>query len=224
MSRPTENTKKVIVIGDGCVGKTCLVAKLTEGKFINNYHVTIGVEYGVKSFVRGEKEIRLRLWDIAGQDPFRALMPQYARGSEAAIVMCDATRSETMEQGATLWKKSVDESVCLSNGQRIPCVLLVNKCDRPKNQHQISQDRAFEFARDNGFIKYFETSVKDGTNITEALEYLLDVVLAYEEDGQMLTSAYQDGIRLSATYSRAKKQNSGCCGQVADDSDPRYKK
>ncbi len=38
----TENTKKVIVIGDGCVGKTCLVAKLTEGKFINNYHVTIG--------------------------------------------------------------------------------------------------------------------------------------------------------------------------------------
>ncbi len=42
-------------------------------------------------------------------------------------MMCDATRSETMEQGATLWKKSVDESVCLSNGQRIPCVLLVNK-------------------------------------------------------------------------------------------------
>ncbi len=42
-------------------------------------------------------------------------------------MMCDATRSETMEEGATLWKKSVDESVCLSNGQRIPCVLLVNK-------------------------------------------------------------------------------------------------
>lgn len=41
----TENTKKIIVIGDGCVGKTCLVAKLTEGKFINNYHVTIGGEY-----------------------------------------------------------------------------------------------------------------------------------------------------------------------------------
>ena len=38
----TENTKKIIVIGDGYVGKTCLVAKLTEGKFINNYHMTIG--------------------------------------------------------------------------------------------------------------------------------------------------------------------------------------
>ncbi len=54
--------------------------------------------------------------------------------------------------------------------------------------------------------------------------YLLDVMLAYEEDGQMIASAYQDGIRLSATYSRAKKQNNGCCGQVADDSDPKCRR
>ncbi len=38
----TENTRKVIVIGDGYCGKTSLVAKITEGKFINNYHVTLG--------------------------------------------------------------------------------------------------------------------------------------------------------------------------------------
>ncbi len=54
------------------------------------------------------------------------LMPQYARRSEAAIVMCDVTRAETMDC-ATLWKKAVDDSVCLSNGQYIPCVLLINK-------------------------------------------------------------------------------------------------
>ena len=38
----SENSKKVIVIGDGCVGKTCLVSKISEGKFINNYRTTIG--------------------------------------------------------------------------------------------------------------------------------------------------------------------------------------
>jgi GTPase SAR1 family protein len=37
-----ENSKKVIVIGDGVCGKTSLVAKITEGKFINNYHMTVG--------------------------------------------------------------------------------------------------------------------------------------------------------------------------------------
>ena len=42
MDGAQENTKKVIVIGDGYVGKTCLVSKITEGKFINNYHATIG--------------------------------------------------------------------------------------------------------------------------------------------------------------------------------------
>ena len=42
MEQNTENSKKVIVIGDGVVGKTTLVAKITEGKFINNYHMTVG--------------------------------------------------------------------------------------------------------------------------------------------------------------------------------------
>lgn len=42
MQNGGENAKKVIIIGDGHVGKTCLVAKVTEGKFINNYHCTIG--------------------------------------------------------------------------------------------------------------------------------------------------------------------------------------
>ena len=45
MQNGGENTKKVIIIGDGHVGKTCFVAKVTEGKFINNYHCTIGGTY-----------------------------------------------------------------------------------------------------------------------------------------------------------------------------------
>jgi GTPase SAR1 family protein len=45
MQNGGENTKKVIIIGDGHVGKTCFVAKVTEGKFINNYHCTIGGEH-----------------------------------------------------------------------------------------------------------------------------------------------------------------------------------
>ena len=62
-----------------------------------------------------------------GQDPFRNLMPQYARWSSSAIVMCDVMRRNTMYEGAKEWKKSVDRSVYLPTGQPIPCVLLVNK-------------------------------------------------------------------------------------------------
>ena len=46
----------------------------------------------------------------------------------------------------------------------------------------------------------------------------MDVILAYEEDGQMLASGYEDGIRLSTTYNRTKKQNSSCCNMVFNDS------
>ena len=89
----------------------------------------------------------LKLWDIAGkhkhntldlsgfnsqplcvgQDPFRKLMPLYARHSVVALVMCNVMERETMYRGAQIWKNSVDTSVYLPNGQPIPCILLVNK-------------------------------------------------------------------------------------------------
>lgn len=62
-----------------------------------------------------------------GQDPFRELMPQYARHSVLAVVMCDVTRKDTMYKGAQVWKNSVETSVYLPTGQPIPCVLLINK-------------------------------------------------------------------------------------------------
>lgn len=208
----TENTKKVVVIGDGYVGKTCFVSKVTEGKFINNYHVTIGVEYGVKAFRKSGNEIRLCLWDIAGQDPFRSLMPQFGRGSAAAIVMCDVTRRDTLE-GAKIWKQSVENTVFMPNGQPVPCVLLANKCDLPKTQRQLSSEEIRTFSRDNGFVRFFETSVKDGTNLTEALEYLVDKIISYEEGGNVVNANYDDdAIGLSRTYSQGKKQHSACCG------------
>lgn len=53
-------------------------------------------------------------------------MPQFGRNALIAVVMCDVTRRETVD-GAKLWKQAVDSSVFLTNGQPIPCVLLVNK-------------------------------------------------------------------------------------------------
>jgi small GTP-binding protein len=118
--------KKVIVIGDGHVGKTCFVAKVTENKFIPNYLPTMGVEFGVKSIRRGNHEVKLKLWDIAGQERFNSLMPQFCRGAAVAIVMCDVTQPATL-QSTKMWKQLVDKNVLQPNGQPIPAVLLINK-------------------------------------------------------------------------------------------------
>lgn len=171
------------------------------------------VEFGVKTFKRGGKDVKLCLWDIAGQDPFRSLMPQYARRSAACIVMCDVTRKQTLLEGARLWKKSADENVFLPNGQPIPSVLLVNKYDLPRAQRQLSSEEIIEFAKDNGFVRHFETSVRDGTNISEALEFVVDVIKSYEEDGQVIAQNYDsDGMYLTSNYTANKRQGSACCG------------
>eukprot|EP00731_Ephydatia_muelleri_P000237 Em0001g237a len=186
----TDKTKKIIVVGDGFVGKTCFVSKMAEGKFITNYHATVGVEYGVRTCKRAGKEsVRLSLWDIAGQERFRSLMPQFGRNAMAAIVMCDLTRKETLE-GARAWKQSIDNTILLHNGQAVPCLLLANKCDVHKGKRMISPDDLASFASENRFICIYEVSVKDGTNLNEAIDRLLDVLESIEmaESDLMTTS------------------------------------
>jgi small GTP-binding protein len=203
--------KKVIVIGDGAVGKTCFVSKVTENKFIQNYLPTLGVEYGVKVVRRENHDVKLCLWDIAGQDRFRGLMPQFYRNAAVAIVMCDVTQPISL-QSAKVWKKQVDDNVLQPNGQPIPAVLLINKFDLPKQMQQISVEDIQNVARECSFLRQFQISVKDSTNILEALEYVAELAERYEDDER----TYQDtaGLSLPTMYSEHRKKHVSCCGST----------
>jgi small GTP-binding protein len=200
--------KKVIVIGDGHVGKTCFVAKVTENKFIPNYLPTMGVEFGVKSIRRGNHEVKLKLWDIAGQERFNSLMPQFCRGAAVAIVMCDVTQPATL-QSTKMWKQLVDKNVLQPNGQPIPAVLLINKFDLPKQRQLISVEDIQTVARECSFVRQYQISVKDSTNILEALEFVAELAERYEDEER----TYLDTAALSlpTMYSEHRKRQMNCC-------------
>merc|ERR1719391_502213 len=115
---------KVIVVGDAGVGKTSLIHQLTRKKFSQQVMTTLGVDYSAKNLPGpGQTTIRLNLWDVAGQERYRVLSRAYLRGCQAAVVVFDVTRPETLQQVA-VWKKDIDAKC----GQ-IPSLLLGNKKD-----------------------------------------------------------------------------------------------
>lgn len=94
-------TKKVCLLGDFSVGKTSLVRRFVEGRFDERYLSSIGVKVDRK-IVRlatsaGEVVLTLMLWDLAGGPELSPAAPGYYRGASGAVIVCDLTRSETLD-------------------------------------------------------------------------------------------------------------------------------
>ncbi|NHI91527.1 MAG: GTP-binding protein [Candidatus Lokiarchaeota archaeon] len=156
-------TYKIMVLGDGGVGKTSLINQFIEKTFMVDYKSTIGVNIMTKNYTVMENlTIKFSIFDIAGQKYFRKVRKQYYRGSQAIIYVYDVTNRETLE-GVKKWKEDVEETL---KGQELKSLLIGNKIDLV-NQRQVDMMEGKEFAEQMG-LPYIETSAKDGTNVDKA--------------------------------------------------------
>ncbi|KAI9317380.1 P-loop containing nucleoside triphosphate hydrolase protein [Dichotomocladium elegans] len=185
-SEVREYLYKILVVGDLGTGKTSIIRRYVHNIFSSNYKSTIGVDFALKVIQWSpEVIVRLQLWDIAGQERFGNMTRVYYKEALGAFVVCDLTRQTTFE-GVTKWKNDIDAKVTLPEawgGGRIPVVLLANKSDLVSEGHgqHVNHAEMDELCEKHGFIKWFETSAKDNTNIDDAARYLIKAVLDIEE-------------------------------------------
>jgi GTPase SAR1 family protein len=83
---------KYIIIGDTGVGKSCLLLQFTDKRFQPVHDLTIGVEFGARQITVAGKQIKLQIWDTAGQESFRSITRSYYRGAAGALLVYDITR------------------------------------------------------------------------------------------------------------------------------------
>jgi len=160
---------KVVVVGDGAVGKTSLIIRYTEGHFRESYIVTIGSGFAVKALNLGGTLVKLQLWDLAGQPHFSSVRPVFYRGSVGAILVYDVTRRETFENIPGWFREVTQVTGDLTS------VLLANKVDLA-DQRVVSTEEGLAFAQKQGW-SYFETSAKDGRGVNEAFRHIAEEVV-----------------------------------------------
>ena len=155
---------KVCLFGDGGVGKTTLVNRYLTGVFKSNSTITIGVDFHVKKLVVDDKKVSLQIWDFAGEDRFRFLLPSYVVGASGGIFMYDITRYSSLKNfhdWITIFKKGY-----IGSHQQIPVIMVGGKLDL-QYKRTVSSKEAYEMAKKHNLYGYIECSSKNGQNVEE---------------------------------------------------------
>jgi small GTP-binding protein len=147
---------KVVVGGEGTVGKTSLIRRYCQGKFETSRVATIGVDFQTQVVKLPEKTVKLSIWDMAGQDRFQVIRGGFYRGSRASALVYDVTQIESFRQ-LDKWRKEILEVV-----PEEPFVVVGNKIDLKRAQ---SADDARAFASSIG-AEYLETSALSGEGVS----------------------------------------------------------
>jgi len=188
---------KYIIIGDTGVGKTALLFQFTEGRFQAVHDLTIGVEFGAKTVSIDNKQIKLQIWDTAGQESFRSITRSYYREAAVALLVYDVTRRETF----THLKQWLEETRQNANSQ-IEIVLVGNKVDL--KTRQVSTEEGKRFAEENK-LHFFETSAKTAENVkqvfTEAAKTIYENIKNNRYDLKTETHGIKVGMAPSVSHS-----------------------
>jgi small GTP-binding protein len=151
---------KFILSGGDEVGKTSLVKKFVEGQFNDDYRATIGLNVLTHSYHFLDFEIKLTIFDLAGQQYFKRVRQAYYEGASAAFIVFDLTRENTFNE-VRKWKQEMDTRV-----GNIPFCIIGNKADLT-DQRKISFEQGMVLAEELG-TSYMETSALTGQNVEDA--------------------------------------------------------
>ncbi|MHA1109602.1 MAG: Rab family GTPase [Promethearchaeota archaeon] len=160
-------SKKIIILGEGGIGKTTLLMRYTTGKFSEDTKMTIGSDFFTKKikYEHGNCDVYLNLvlWDFAGEERFRFLLSDYTKGSDIILVAFDLSRMKSLYHLSD-WMEILESARTYQND--IPIFLIGNKQDlvgiKTPDYEYIKK-----WIKDYRVTKYYETSSRTGFNVDE---------------------------------------------------------
>ena len=80
---------KIMFVGDARVGKTTIISRIMDNPYNETYEPSIGVDFMSKSIKYKGQNVKLQMWDTAGQEKYKGLIPSYVRNSSIVFVVYD---------------------------------------------------------------------------------------------------------------------------------------
>ena len=161
---------KIVIVGETGVGKTSLMQMYTEGTFSAQVSSTIGSTCAEKELIMNDQKYVVSVWDTAGQESYRTIVPMYFRGAAIAIIVFDVTNQKSFDS-VDYWKKTIQENL----NDDVVIVLCANKIDLFEKRavaDEIIQAKARSLE-----VPYFFTSAATGMGVNNMFESSLSQVM-----------------------------------------------
>lgn len=175
--KPTFQRFKVLTVGDEGVGKSCLVKRFCEERFIPKYISTIGVDYGVKRVQVANTESRINFWDLAGGEEYKDVRTDFYKDTNAFVLCYDSCNVETFRNLESVWlQEAFDNGLDVSKGNAsgVVCYVIATKADLANGgKRQVSEQEGRKWAQQRGF-SFFETSANSGANVASMFQMLFE--------------------------------------------------
>ncbi|KAE9393679.1 ras-domain-containing protein [Gymnopus androsaceus JB14] len=226
---------KFIITGDAAVGKSSLLIRLTDQRFLANPDPTLGVEFGSKLITIPEenKVVKLQCWDTAGTESFRSITRSYYRGAAGCLLVYDVTSRKSFLNART-WLADVRQHA----DPHLTCILVGNKVDlcdpeqdaEQSSEHtrtvsasssknpkrQVSLEEAELFAKEEGLL-FVESSAKSGLNVDQAFEQAARDILekihrgAFDDDQSPGVKLSKPATQNNSLSLDSAKSRASCC-------------
>ena len=198
MTSDSPNTFKILTLGESEVGKTSILRRFVENKFLKNHLATIGIDYRTKIIKVYGRDIRLKIWDTAGQERYHNITNHIFKGADGIVLIFDVTQESSFIK-INDWIEQIKSNI---SQEEICLILLGNKCDI--EERMVSKEKGKEMA-DSLNVDYYETSALNGTGINEAFEALSKLIVKKKA---ILNG---EGRTFSLATENSKKRKKGCC-------------
>ena len=205
------------------VGKSCLLLQFTDKRFQPVHDLTIGVEFGARMVTIDNKQVKLQIWDTAGQESFRSITRSYYRGAAGALLVYDITRRDTFKH-LSRWLEEARQ-----HSQSNMVIMLIGNKNDLEHRRAVSTEEGKAFADKHGLI-FMETSAKTAYNVEQAFIGTAEQIHDNIESGKIDVTNESFGIKVGMSAggaggggasnnvnlrnsgnARGAQQGGGCC-------------
>ena len=206
---------KMILIGDSGVGKTNILNRYINNKFLETTKSTVGVELGTKIEEYNNKKIKIQIWDTAGQERYKSITKTYYKGAKGAFIVYDITNKDTFKN-VDKWIQDLREF-----GEDDAAILRVGKKSDLEEKREVTTEEVKKKA-ELFDIGYCETSALKAKNIDYAFQTLIKLVaekMEKEKNGEnkygnqsnVISTGVSLETKIIAECNRPKIKDKFCC-------------
>ena len=183
---------KLIFLGDQSVGKSCILNRFLNDTFIEDYQATIGLDFQSKNVQIDNQDIHLLLYDTAGQEKFRSLIPMYTRDANIILLVYDISNRDSFTN-LSQWLKDLTNV----NMEEVILCIVGNKIDL-NDKRAVNTEEGKKFAEEHDFI-FQEISAKTGEGFSDLFYKNLfeQIRFKFRPGGQMPPSEIINDIKFN---------------------------